>query len=138
MKQTIKIGTATGTFDVPDQPMGGVFGSALATGYSKPSKMNKLEMDYAAHLQYMVYEGAVRWWAFEAIKLRLADETFYEPDFLVLPTEGPIEVHETKGFWRDDARVKIKVAAEMFPFRFIGVTKKDRKEGGGWRYEYFR
>ena len=32
---------------------------------------------------------------------------------------GQIEVHEVKGFWTDDALVKIKVAAAKFPFRFI-------------------
>ena len=46
---------------------------------------------------------------------------------------GELEMHEVKGFWREDARLKIKVAAEQFPFRFVAVTKsKD-----GWATEEF-
>lgn len=34
-----------------------------------------------------------------------------------------MECHEVKGFWTDDAKVKIKVAAEQYPFRFIAFKK---------------
>jgi hypothetical protein len=37
-------------------------------------------------------------------------------------------------FWTDDARVKIKVAASLFPIRFIAVT---RTKGGSWVRESF-
>ena len=40
----------------------------------------------------------------------------------MLPRSGVLELHECKGFWRDDARVKIKVAASLYPFKFIAVT----------------
>ena len=40
-----------------------------------------------------------------------------------------------KGHWEDDARVKIKVAAAMFPFTFIAVFAAPKKDGGGWRFE---
>ena len=44
-----------------------------------------------------------------------------------------MEMHEVKGFWRDDARVKIKVAADIYPFRFLAIKKaKD-----GWEKESF-
>jgi len=46
---------------------------------------------------------------------------------------GDIECHEVKGFWRDDARVKIRVAASLYPFRFVAVTKTK----GGWDIEEF-
>ncbi len=39
-----------------------------------------------------------------------------------------------KGHWEDDARVKIKVAAEMYPFRFVAITSS-RKDG--FAYEEF-
>jgi hypothetical protein len=78
--------------------------------------------------------GVVDWW-FEAIKLRLADKTWYTPDFAVLMADGTLELHEVKGFWRDDARVKIKVAAEQhWLFRFVAVQWK-RKQ---WMYETFK
>jgi hypothetical protein len=96
--------------------------------------MNKTEAAYAEHLTNEERAGRVIWWKFEAIKLRLADATFFTPDFMVLPSDGLLEVVEVKGFWRDDARVKIKVAASLFPFRFIAVT---RTKGGSWRRESF-
>jgi hypothetical protein len=42
----------------------------------------------------------------------------------VLTREGIDELHEVKGgFFEDDARVKIKVAAETFPcFRFLSAV----------------
>jgi len=38
-----------------------------------------------------------------------------------------------EGFWQDDARVKIKVAASIHPIKFIAVTRK----GAGWEREEF-
>lgn len=49
-----------------------------------------------------------------------------------------MELHEVKGYWEDDARVKIKVAAEAFwMFRFIAIKARPKKEGGGWEIEEF-
>ena len=47
--------------------------------------------------------------------------------------DGTLEVHEVKGHWVDDARVKIKVAADMYPFRFIAI----KAAGGNWQTEEF-
>lgn len=85
-------------------------------------KMNKLEAQYANSLEIRKMAGAIRDWRFEPFKLRLADKTYYSPDFLVITAEDLVEFHEAKGFWEDDARAKIKVAAEQFPwFRFRAV-----------------
>jgi hypothetical protein len=46
-------------------------------------------------------------------------------------------MREVKGHWEEDARVKIKVAASIYPFRFIAVTARARKDGGGWVLEEF-
>jgi hypothetical protein len=51
--------------------------------------------------------------------------------------DGVLEMHEVKGFWQDDARVKIKVAASIYPFRFVAVTARAKKHGGGWEREEF-
>lgn len=99
--------------------------------------MNKTEQAYAAHLEQCKAQGLVLWWKFEGLKLRLADNTFYTPDFAVLPVSGEMECHEVKGFWQDDARVKIKVAADLYPFRFLAVKVKAKKDGGGWEVEEF-
>ncbi len=95
--------------------------------------MNKTEAAYAGELELRQRAGEIVWYRFEAIKLRLAGKTFYTPDFVVIMANGEVQFHEVKGFWRDDARVKIKVAAEQFPFRFIAI----RKTKGGWETEYF-
>ena len=55
----------------------------------------------------------------------------------VMRSDGRLEMHEVKGYWHDDARVKIKVAAEMYPVEFLAVRKKTRREGIGWKIETF-
>lgn len=107
--------------------------SDKALGRLPTGTMNKLEAAYADHLGRLQAAGEIRWFKFEAVKLRLANATFYTPDFAVMAADGGLEMHETKGFWRDDARVKIKVAASIYPFRFIGVTRK----GANWLREEF-
>ncbi|ENF6041720.1 DUF1064 domain-containing protein [Citrobacter amalonaticus] len=108
-----------------------------ALGRLKTGQMNKTESAYCQHLELRKHSGEVAWYRFEGIKLRLADNTFYTPDFAVMLTTGEMELHEVKGFWTDDARVKTKVAADQYPFRIIGVTVKAKKTGGGWNIEEF-
>lgn len=94
--------------------------------------MNKWEMEYATILENRKRVKDIIDWRFEPLKLRLADATFYTPDFLVVVADG-FEFHEVKGFWRDDALVKFKVAAELFPFfRFLAMRKASVREGGHW------
>lgn len=105
-------------------------------GRYTPKDMNTLESRYAMRLEAMRMAGELACWTFEAVKLRLADKTFYTPDFLVIHLNGDIEFHETKGFWRDDARVKIKVAAELFPmFSFVAVQWSSKTKN--WAFEFF-
>lgn len=112
--------------------------SLQALGRLKSGELNKTEAAYAAHLELRRMAGEIAWWKFEGVKLRLADSTFYSPDFAVMLSSGEIEMHETKGgYWQDDARVKIKVASELYPFRFIGVMPLPKKAGGGWKFEVF-
>ena len=105
-----------------------------ALGRLKPGRLNKTEAEYAAMLELRKRAGEIAWYAFEAMKLRLADNTFYTPDFTVKLASGEMQQHEVKGFWTDDARVKIKVAAELFPFQFLAVKKV---RGGAWEREDF-
>ena len=74
-------------------------------------------------------------WKFESVKLKLATLTYLTPDFFVLNKDAEVEFHETKGWMLDDAAVKIKVAAAMYPFRFVLVYKQTKKDGGGFRIE---
>ena len=108
-----------------------------ALGRLKVGEMNKTEAQYFSHLQQRLFAGDILWFKFEGVKLRLADNTFYTCDFTVLPADAVMEMHEVKGFWQDDARVKIKVAAALYPFRFKAVTPRAKKHGGGWEVEEF-
>jgi hypothetical protein len=119
----------------PFKPPGNQAG-LFALGRLKTGAMNKTEAAYAAHLE-AIKGTVIAWYRFEGMKLRLADNTFYTPDFAVLLLDGFMEMHEVKGFWQDDARAKIKIAADMYPFRFIAVTAEAKKRGGGWKVEDF-
>lgn len=106
---------------------------AARGSFHKSGQMNKLEAAYAARLESLKLAGEIADYRFECIKLRLADKTFYTPDFMVLMPDFSFEMHEVKGFWEDDARVKIKVAAAQFPFKFVAV----KKTKNGWVREVF-
>lgn len=109
----------------------------LALGRLPVGQLNKTEQAYAAHLAVLKAAGEVAWFKFEGIKLRLADNTFYTPDFAVMRVDGAMELHEVKGHWADDARVKIKVAADLYPFRFLAFKARPKRDGGGWHEEAF-
>ena len=109
----------------------------FALGRLKAGAMNKTEQAYADHLELLRRAGQVLWFKFEGLKLRLADNTFYTPDFAVMSADGVMEMHEVKGFWQDDARAKIKIAADLYPFRFQAIKALPKKAGGGWGVELF-
>jgi enolase len=107
-----------------------------AHGRLKPrGEMNKTEAAYAAHLKLRENAGEVLWWAFEAIKLRLANNTFITIDFAVMLADGSFESHEVKGrkgktyYSTEDGKIKAKVAAEIFPWTFKIVWPL---QGRGW------
>ena len=103
-----------------------------------PGEMNGLERRFSERLDAMQCSGSILWWRFEAIRLRLTvgdKKTTYTPDFFVLMKTGEVEIYETKGHWTSAARVKTKVAADLYWFwKFRGAqwTKK-----GGWAFESF-
>ncbi len=99
--------------------------------------MNKTATACAATLEARRHAGEVAWFKLEGIKLRLADNTFYTPDFAVMLANGALEMHEVKGFWTDDGRAKIKIAADLYPLRFLEIRAKPKKDGGGWNIEDF-
>lgn len=94
---------------------------------------SNLERDFAAHLD----TGYSTRWLYEPVRLKIATglkPAWYTPDFLAFRAEGEPWFYEVKGFWREAARVRIKVAAGLYPeFRFVAVTR----EKGEWKYEEF-
>ena len=104
----------------PEQPADGQK-KMQALGRLKQGQMNKTEARYAQRLELLRGSGAVLWWKFEAIKLKLASDCTITVDFAVLTCSGVLEMHDVKGakgVFFDDAKVKMRVAAEMFPFIF--------------------
>ncbi len=94
---------------------------------------NKLEARYMAHLEVRKCAGQIRDYGYEAIKLKIGvRRCFFTPDFWVWAIDGVTELHETKGWLREDARVKLQSAARQYPmFRFFLV----RADLGGWNVE---
>ena len=89
---------------------------------------SKWEEEYASILELRRTAGEIKAVAYEAIKLRLANGCYYVPDFLVITNTGEVELHEVKGFFRDKAKVKVKVAVDRFPWwTFFIVRKENRK-----------
>lgn len=95
------------------------------------TQMNKLEASFARDvLRPQEVMGEIRDWRYEPFKFILAHAvkgkrktTTYTPDFLAVSKK--FTMYEIKGFMRDDAMVKIKVAAELFPwFKWVLVTRK--------------
>jgi hypothetical protein len=98
--------------------------------------MNRLEKSYSEHLGLLQFGNVIHCWRYEKLKLKLAKKTWLTPDFLVIAGDGALEFHEVKGHWEDDARVKIKVAAETYPeFRFLAVTRAAKNSCSDWEYE---
>jgi hypothetical protein len=98
--------------------------------------MNKLEERFSFYLETLKRAGEIVWWAYEPIRLRLAtNKTTYTPDFLVMTKDLELQVFETKGYWTQASRIKTKIAADMYPFRFFGVMWD--KKGKCWEMEEF-
>lgn len=95
--------------------------------------MNKTERKRAIELEALKRDGGIREWWYEKITLKLADDCRYTPDFAIVENDGRLVFEEIKGFWRDDAKVKIKVAAAQFPSTFAAM----RLEKGQWKREEF-
>ncbi len=77
--------------------------------------MNNLESRYADHLRTLQLAGEIHSFSFERHNLKLADRTYYKPDFEVMMPDGTVEFHEVKGYMPEDANVKLKVVAQQFP-----------------------
>lgn len=108
--------------------------------------MNKIEHAYAELLAIKAHQQEILLARFECVKLRLADDTTFTPDFLVTypdhfefhevkPTKRDKERNREIPYFEEDARIKLKVAAEQYPeFLFVTVWKTHE----GWQREEFR
>lgn len=72
------------------------------------------------------------------MKFRIGTRCWYTPDFVVSrqlnDSEWSLECHEVKGHWEDDARVKVRAVAALWPdIRWVGI----QKQKGQWVFEEF-
>lgn len=96
--------------------------------------MNKTETARAIDLEAMKRAGQIVEWWYEKWTFKLADDLRYTPDFVIQKPDGLLEVEEVKGFWRDDARAKVKMFVALYPFAVRAYTKAKH----GWDVETFR
>ena len=97
----------------------------------RATRMNRTEARYAVILEVRRRAGEVAEYHFEAVTLKIADDTRYTPDFLVVLADGQCELHEVKGgyVW-EDARLKFQVAVEEWGHLFGFVWAQ--WSGGEW------
>jgi len=93
---------------------------------------SKWEEQYSAYLKAQVAAGKIKAFFQEPFRIILGDKCSYLPDFFVLPADpsDPMEIHEVKGFLREDAAVKFKVAAAKCPYWTFVMVSKDKS--GQW------
>lgn len=83
-------------------------------------KLNKLERAWLHHLRALGYQPMI-----QALTFKLGDDCRYCPDFSALGPNGELRCWETKGgFFRDDAKVKLKVAARMYRWCVFVLVQK--------------
>lgn len=88
-------------------------------------KLNKWEAQWLAVLR----SRSFIWIGIQNITFKLADDCRYTPDFWTLGVGGKLIAYEVKGFMREDAKIKIKVAARLFTWaEFVLVTR----DGKSW------
>lgn len=105
---------------------------------------SKTEERYAEYLENCRMAQMLIAWKYPAPNLPLGHRCWYQPDFLVVASDGVVELHEVKGRWgtgkagwTEDSRAKIKMAARAFRafFRFVAVHPDGEL---GWVVEKIR
>lgn len=94
-----------------------------------PKYRSKLEARYAGYIEALKFAGEIRTIRYEAVRLEIGPNTTILPDFFVERPDRTCELHEVKGRMREDAWIKLKVAASMWPhYRWFLITR----EKGQW------
>jgi hypothetical protein len=93
---------------------------------------NKWERDYAQYLNQLRHLHEILFWNYHDFGFRLAGGCFFYPDFFITCPDH-FEVHDVKGFMRDDAHVKLKMGKELWPYFRWAYTRKIK---GRWEIFY--
>ena len=114
--------------NTPTAPTSGALARCVVNPTTEESKLNKSEREWLGILRSRCIQRI----GVQNITLKIGDDCRYTPDFNGIGPGGEAIFWEVKGFMRDDALVKLKVAARAFSqFRFILC----RKKGGKWEEE---
>lgn len=99
----------------------------------KGDGMNKWEREYSATLKLRCTH------VYREVSLPIANGSVFKIDFLCATVEGDrlfVSGYEVKGRALPAGIVKLKVAASLYPWiQFVMVTKRKKREGGGWSEE---
>jgi hypothetical protein len=106
----------------------------MEANIKEPTYSNNLERRYGQLLDLQLKAGEIKWWRLKPLRIRLADGSYYTPDFAVVTNEDQLELHETKGHMREAARVRMLVCREVFPAA-IRLIIWDAQHG--WQEEIF-
>jgi hypothetical protein len=91
------------------------------------------EVKYADRLEVMLADGEIAGWAYEPQVFSLDVNGHriarYTPDFIINHRDGTDEVVEVKGYWRADARLRVKLFQALYPrylFTVVGTPMDKR------------
>lgn len=97
------------------------------------------EQHYAAHLEARRVAGEILSWSYESITFRLSapgqPACRYTPDFYVVTCDHQVELHETKGYMRDDARVKLLWVGQQLPPGWTLVLVTWDRAAKAWKFD---
>jgi hypothetical protein len=104
-----------------------------ARAQKKKGEMNGLESRFVKEwIMPRVRAGDILWWAYESMTWKIAPNTTLTPDFLAQHADGRLVWYETKGFMREDAWIKLKIAEAMQP---IPIYVCRHTKSNGWSVE---
>jgi hypothetical protein len=92
--------------------------------------LNKTERAFEAYLKTIWAAPVLP----QSVTLKLANGVRYTPDFVVFHRTSGMHAYEVKGFMRDDAAVKLKVAAHAYPWITFYLVSK-HSVPGCWNVE---
>ncbi len=93
------------------------------------------ELVYADELELRLKAGKIAGWNYEPQVFRLDVNGFhvckYTPDFIINHNDGSDEIVEVKGWWRPDAKLRVKLFQALYPrykFTVVGTPMDKRKK----------
>ena len=105
----------------------------VAKGQTARGRMNATEARWARLLD--ACDEVEKWW-YEEVRFRYGDSGYATPDFMVLRTDGFIEIHEVKAYMTDAGRTRFKASAKaMWPFRWLMLVQKGKTQPWQCRYD---